>query len=105
MSNRDAYVQKLKAKMDEWNAEIDKVAAKADRADAEAKIEYHKQLEDLRAKRKDVEEKIAELQQAGESAWEDLKQGLENSWEILKASLTKAKSEFDRGYREGREEG
>lgn len=99
---RDAYVQKLKAKMDEWNTEIDKLAAKADQADAEAKIEYHKQLEDLRAKHKDLEDKIAELQQAGESAWEDLKQGLENSWGILKTSFSKAKSEFERGYRQER---
>ena len=99
---RDAYVQKLKAKMDEWNAEIDKLAAKADQADAEAKIEYHKQLEDLRAKRKDLEDKIAELQQAGDGAWEDLKQGLENSWDILKTSFSKAKSEFERGYRKER---
>ncbi|MBN2033275.1 MAG: hypothetical protein JW836_08370 [Deltaproteobacteria bacterium] len=104
MNHRDAYVQKLKAKMDEWNAEIDKLAAKADQADAELKIKYHKQVEDLRAKRKEVEDKIAELQQAGEGAWEDLREGLENSWEILKTSFTKAKSEFDRGYRKGREE-
>ncbi|MEJ2023655.1 MAG: hypothetical protein P8Y00_01290 [Deltaproteobacteria bacterium] len=103
MGNRDAYVQKLKAEMDEWNAEIDKLAAKADEADAEAKIEYHKQLEELRAERKDVEEKIAEVQQAGDSAWKDLKQGLENSWKILKISFSRAKSEFDRGYKEGRE--
>ncbi|MFO7459256.1 MAG: hypothetical protein R6X07_01420 [Desulfatiglandales bacterium] len=92
---RDAYVQKLKAKMAEWNAEIDKLHAKADLAKAEAKIEYHEQIEDLRAKRKEVEDKIAELQQAGEGAWEDLKQGLENSWEILKATYAKAKSRFE----------
>jgi predicted nucleic acid-binding Zn-ribbon protein len=101
---RDAYVQKLKAKMDEWNAEIDKLAAKADQADAETKIKYHKQLEDLRGKRKDLEDKIAEVQQASESAWEDLKQGLENSWEILKTSFRKSKSEFERGYRQERGE-
>jgi len=71
---------------------------------AEAKIEYDKKLEDLRAKRKDLEDNIAELQQAGESAWEDLKQGLENSWEILKESLTRAKSEFEQGYKADREE-
>lgn len=101
---RDAYVQKLKAKLDEWNAEIDILAAKAEQAEAEAKIEYHKRLEDLRAKRGELEEKIAELQQAGEGAWEDLKQGLENSWDILKISFSRAKSEFERGYKEGREE-
>jgi hypothetical protein len=53
MSNRDAYVRKLKAKLDEWNAEIDKLQAKAELAEAEAKIEYEKQLADLRAKQPD----------------------------------------------------
>ena len=51
---------------------------------------------------KDLEDKIAELQQAGDGAWEDLKQGLENSWDILKTSFSKAKSEFERGYRKER---
>ena len=101
MSNRDAYVQKMKAKLDEWNATIDKLQAKADQAEAEAKIEHEKQLAGLRTKLKDVEKKVSEFEKAGESAWEDLKQGLENSWEILKAGFSKAKSEFDRSYQEG----
>jgi hypothetical protein len=37
---------------------------------------YEKQLADLQSKRNDVDQKISELQQAGESAWEDLKQDL-----------------------------
>jgi predicted RNase H-like nuclease (RuvC/YqgF family) len=93
---RDAYVQQLKAKLDEWNAEIDKLQAKADQAEAGAKIEYQEQIEDLQAKRKDVEAKIAEMQEAGEGAWEDLRQGLENSWEILKGAFAKAKSRFEK---------
>jgi len=99
---RDAYVQKLKAQLDEWNADINKLEAKSDQAEAGAKIEYHKRIADLRARLKEVGDKIGELQQTGEGPWEDLKQGLENSWDILKASFTKAKSEFERGYREGR---
>lgn len=101
---RDAYVQKLKAKLDEWNAEIDLLAAKADQAEADAKIAYQERLEDLRAKRADVEGKINDLQQAGEGAWEDLKQGLENSWDILKTSFSRAKSGFEKGYREGQDD-
>jgi chromosome segregation ATPase len=101
---RDAYLQKLKAKLDEWNAEIDLLAAKADQAEADAKIGYQQRLADLRAKRAEMEAKINDLQQAGEGAWEDLKQGLDNSWQILKTSFKRAKSEFERGYREGRED-
>lgn len=100
--NRDACLRKLKAELDEWNAKIDLLAAKADQAGADAKIGYQQRLEDLRAKRAEVKGKIAELQQAGEGAWEDLKHGLDNSWQILKTSFKRAKSEFERGYREGR---
>jgi uncharacterized coiled-coil DUF342 family protein len=101
---RDAYVQKMKAKLDELNAEIDWLLSRVDQARAESRIEYQKQLSELREKRNGLEDKIGVMQQAGESAWEDLKQGLENSWEILKVSISKAKSEFERGYKEGKEE-
>jgi len=103
-AKRDAYVEKLKAQLDEWNADIDKLAAKAAQAEAEAKIEYQNQLDELRAKRDDVRNKLSALQQAGEGAWEDLKEGLENSWEILKMSFKRAKSEFEKGYRKGTKE-
>lgn len=101
---REAYLQKLKAMLDEWNAEIDILEAKAAQADADAKIYYQGKLEDLRTKKNDVMEKIEGIRQAEESAWEDLKQGLENSWDILKESFKEAKSEFKRGYREGMKE-
>jgi cell division protein FtsB len=31
MDDKDAYVQKLHKRIDEWNAEIDKLKAKADK--------------------------------------------------------------------------
>jgi len=100
-AKRDAYVEKLKAQLDEWNADIDKLAAKAAQAEAEANIEYQNQLDDLRTKRDDVRDKLSAIQQAGEGAWEDLKEGLENSWDILKMSFNKAKVEFEKGYKSG----
>ncbi|MGA8281126.1 MAG: hypothetical protein WB853_09540 [Desulfobacterales bacterium] len=36
---RNAYVQKLKAQLDEWNADINKLDAKSDLAEAGAKTE------------------------------------------------------------------
>ena len=103
-AKRDAYVQKLKAQLDEWNADIDKLAAKAAHAEAKAKIEYQDQLDALRAKRDDVRKKLSAIQQAGEGAWEDLKEGLENSWEVLKMSFNKAKTEFEKEYKQGTKE-
>ena len=101
---RDAYVKELKTKMEEWGAEIDKIETIAGQAEADSEKRFHKELEELRKKHQEIEAKIVELQQASEGGWDDLRQGLENSWEILKTSFTKAKSEFERGYREGRED-
>ena len=42
--DRDAYVEKTKAKLDEWNSQIDKLQAQAKAAETENKANYEKQL-------------------------------------------------------------
>ena len=101
---RDAYIQKLKDMLKEWNSEIDSLAAKEDKAGPNAKIEYHKKLDELRAKRGDLEARIDAMHKAGEDAWEDLKFDLESSWEFLREGLSIFKSEFQKGYKAGLKE-
>ena len=48
MTDRSAYVDKMKAKVDEWTADIEKMQAKAKGAQADARIEYGKQLDEMR---------------------------------------------------------
>lgn len=73
MSMKKAYEEKLQAQLDEWNAEIEKLKAKADKAEADAKIEYYEQIEKLREQQQEAQAKLNELRRAGEDAWEDLK--------------------------------
>jgi uncharacterized coiled-coil DUF342 family protein len=94
MTEKDAYVQKLHAKLDEWNAEIDKLKAKADKAEADSQAEYHKQVEVLREKRKDVESKIRDVVEAGDGALEDLKSGVQGAWDSMEEALKSARSKF-----------
>jgi len=54
MVDRDAYVKKMQAKLDDWNAEIDQLSAKADAAQADAKLEYDKQIETLKKQREEA---------------------------------------------------
>lgn len=49
MSNKDAYETKLKAQIDEWSAEIDKLKIRADGAEADAQMSYYKRVDELRA--------------------------------------------------------
>lgn len=94
MSMKEAYQKKLQARLDEWDAEIRKLKAKADSAKADIQIDYHKQLTSLEAKRKEAADKLAELEEASEDAWVDLKAGVELAWDSLADALNSARSRF-----------
>jgi hypothetical protein len=94
MTTRHEYIEKLKEKLDEWDADIDILEEKAQHARADLKFEYEDQLATLRRMRDDARLKLAELKDASEGAWEDLKQGADEAWESLKTSIEKALSHF-----------
>jgi len=94
MSTKEDFLRKMHAKLDQWNAEIDALTAKADAAKAEARAEYHKQLETLRGKRDQASSKLNELESAGEGAWQDLKAGVELAWESVSEAVRSATSRF-----------
>ncbi len=81
MSEKDAYIKKMEARIDRANAEIETYKAKSKEAGADAEIEYEKTLSDLRSKREAAEAKIDELKSAGEGAFADLKRNLEQIWD------------------------
>jgi uncharacterized coiled-coil DUF342 family protein len=94
MNSRDEYLRKMQAKLEEWNAEIDTLTAKAGEVTAEVKNEYNEQIESLKAKQIATRQKIEELQHAGESAWEDLKSGIDLAWTAMGEAIDSAKSRF-----------
>lgn len=94
MSKQDEYVRKMHSKLDLLNAEIEKLVAQADKAGAEVRDEYHKQIEILRAKREEGRKMLETAQNAGETAWQDLKAGAEMAWEALGEAIESAKSRF-----------
>jgi uncharacterized coiled-coil DUF342 family protein len=94
MSSRDEYIRKMQAKLEEWNAEIDTLTAKAGEVTADVKNEYNEQIESLKAKQAAARQKIEEFQQAGESAWEDLKSGIELAWTAMGEAIDSARSRF-----------
>lgn len=94
MSMKEAYEQKLQAQLDEWGAEIDKLKAKADSAEADVQLEYYKQIEQLQSMKDTAVDKLIELKGAGDDAWEDLKAGIENAWDSLGSVLNSFASKF-----------
>lgn len=94
MSMKEAYEKKLQAQLDEWSLEIDKLKTKADKADAEAQLEYYKQIEYLRSMQEKSNQKLLELKDASDDAWEDLKAGIDSASDSLSQALKSAISRF-----------
>ena len=91
---RKAYEEKLDAQLDEWNAQIALLKAKADKGKAEAKIEYYKTIDAVQHRQGEARTKLHELKTAGDEAWEDLKTGVEKAWAEVKAAFHSAASKF-----------
>ena len=94
MGMKEAYEKKIEAQLNEWKTDIDKMKAKADKADAEAKLAYYKQIEELRTRQEVAQKKLAELKASGEDAWEDLKAGIDREWSSLGEAVKSAGSRF-----------
>ena len=61
MTEKEHYIEKAKTKIDEWNAEIDKFKAQVAGSDADVKIEFTKQLDEMRDQRDKAETWLKEL--------------------------------------------
>ena len=94
MSSRDEYIRKMQVKLEEWNAEIDTLTAKAGEVTAEVKNEYNEQIESLKGKQAAARHKIEELQHAGEGAFGDVKSGIELARAAMIEALDSARSRF-----------
>lgn len=94
METKQAYEAKVKAQLDQFNAQIEQMKAKAAEANADAAIEYNKAIDDLTAKRNSAQAKLDEIGKASEDAWQDLKVGFESAWNDLNVAFKSAMDKF-----------
>jgi len=94
MKNRDVYVKKVQAQLDEWDADIKKLKAKANKASANATLEYKSRIESLKRKQQEAGDRLDDLKSASDDAWDDLKKGLENATSVLGDSIKSAAAHF-----------
>lgn len=94
MTSRHEYIDKLKEKLDEWDADIDELEERAQKTKTEIEFELKDQVTALKLKRDIVKLKLSEIMDASEEAWEDIKAGAEEAWADVKDAMEKAKSHF-----------
>jgi predicted nucleic acid-binding Zn-ribbon protein len=96
MSSREEYVQKMKAQLDQWNAEVAKWEEKSKSAQADMKAEYEKQLETLRSRRDAAMYQMHQVSVASTEAWMDMMKGADAAWKAMGEAFTKARGHFEK---------
>jgi hypothetical protein len=94
--NRDAYVQKMKEQLDQWNAEAAKWEAKAKEAQASMKAEYEKQLKTLYSRRDEAMYQMKLMQGASADAWQDMMKGADQAVKSMQEAFNRARSHFEK---------
>lgn len=91
---KQEYEKKLRSHLNEWDAEIDRLQARADAARADVRVKYHEEVNKLRDQKKKVEARLDELEDAQEDAWEDMKGGIDAAWNNLGNAVNNAVERF-----------
>lgn len=94
MGMKDDYQQKLEAKLEEWNAELDKLRAKAKGAEADAEREINKEVAQLEERRERARARLEELRAASDDAWHDFKAGAERAFDEMSEAVRQAVARF-----------
>jgi hypothetical protein len=95
MSLKDEYVAKLKAQLDEWNAEIDVLDLRIRKASEDLHSTYEIELTALKIKRDEARVRLALIQASAGEAWQELRKGSDEAWDSIKKAVTEARKKFD----------
>jgi hypothetical protein len=90
--NRDEYVQKLKAQIDQWNTQM----AQWEKASDEVKNKYLQQLDEARVRRDEAIAQMQHLQGASAEAWVQMMNGAETAFTAMQGAFERARKGFEK---------
>ena len=94
MTSRDEFVEVLKAKLDEWNAEIARLEAEAGKARAGLEARYAEELAEMRRLRDQAEARLGEVLGTSQEGWERRRGELQQAWADIAEGFRRAWSRF-----------
>ena len=83
---KELQQQKMRATLDEWRAELDKLEAQSRGASADARLKLDEQMDSLRERIAEGKGALAALAEKGEDAWASFKERAASTWDETKAA-------------------
>lgn len=94
MGNREEYIDKLAARLKKWDAEIQKLEDKAEKAKTDVKVTYTEKANELRANKESIQQKIKDFHDTNEETFGSIKDGIEDSLTRLTRAINDTFAKF-----------
>lgn len=94
MNNRDEYVEKLKAQLDQWERQTTLWETAAREATTEAKTELEKQVGIMRSRADDLVYRMELMKGASADAWQEIARGADEARKTMQDAFEKARFHF-----------
>jgi hypothetical protein len=85
MGMREEFQARMEKQLNEWKVQTERFKAGAEHVEAQAKVQFDKNLELLRAKQTEAWDHLSKLKVANEGAWTQFKTHLENAGAEVKS--------------------
>jgi chromosome segregation ATPase len=86
--DKRAFRRELEARLEHWQAEVDRLAAQGVGASAEVDAAYREEIARLRGRQQEARRRLQELDAARGDGWKDLREGIENACDDLARAVT-----------------
>jgi len=91
----DAYKQKAQAHLKEMKAKMQIIEANAEKAGADMKIKYQKNIDDWKSRFSDIDAKLERLSDATGDAWKDIRSNIDSAMNELNNTIDEVKKQFN----------
>jgi len=87
MQKMDVKLRKVEDRLKALDAKLDVLVAETKKAGVDAKVDIHKRIDVVKAKREAAKHKIDEIKATGNDKWVHLKSGLGVAWKDLEKTF------------------
>jgi hypothetical protein len=94
MSMREEYQALIERQLNEWKTYTERLKSQADQLGAQAKAQFEKQLDVIRAKQNEAGENFSRLKAAAADDWAQWKSKLDKAWDEMKAASDRLIDQF-----------
>jgi len=87
METAGQEIGKIEMRLRQLGTRLDRLAAKATEAGADAKVDYRKQIDLIKDKHSMVQTKLDAFRAANGQKWDNFKEGVETAWHDLEKAF------------------